>query len=147
MPLLSCKRRMWLLMRNTDAEAISGKQWSPWEHKPDCGETSHKKESPPLSFVPKQRGSAVFSGKADPIFFFFLFFFLRGLVRFLVVLKRKAEHWKSCMGFLLTGCYGTRWRMSGFLRLPLFPGLWGDKTPPETKGAGFYGWPAFHHSV
>lgn len=136
---MSCKRRMWLLTRNTDATAIIGKQGIPWECKLRSGETSHKKQSPPLSFVPRQWGFAVFSGR--PVFF------LRGLVRFWVVLRGKAAQWQSCTGFLLTWCYEPWWRMSGFLWLPLFPSLWGDKTPRETGRSRFYGRVVLHHLV
>lgn len=50
---------------------------------------------------------------------------------------RKAAQWPSCIGFLLTRCYKLRWRMSGYLWLPLFPSLWDDKTPLGTQRSRF----------
>lgn len=79
-----------------------------------------KKESQPLSFVPKQRGSPGLSGRRSSFFFFFSFFLssLRGLVRFFSgFVEKKDERWKSCTGFLPTWSYGTWWRMSVFFSL------------------------------
>lgn len=85
---VSCKKRMWLLMRNTDGTAIIGKTTNLMGVQASFSqdETSHRKEF--VSFVLGQWGFAVFSGRLG---------FLQGLVRFWVGFSEKsctvAELW------------------------------------------------------
>lgn len=93
-----------------------------------------KKESQSLSFVPQRRRSAGSSGRRSSFFFFALFSFLRGLVRFFLVVCREkmnagraqrascplevTEPDDGCLGFFLSCCGFLCFQDCRVIRLP-----------------------------